>query len=107
MLPKFKSQHTDQDALCLALRYAHQFGLTNTFLSREYDLSRRTLCDISAGKCIKKNYKWYYDSLILALNDSRLCAKYMHKERLEQEIKLAIFNIGLVHVNIAPDDENH
>lgn len=106
MQMQFKSKPTRQDALVVAIRYAHQFGLTNASLSREYGLNRRSLTNISQGKTIRLNRQWYYDQLILALNNARLRAKNRHRNDLAQEIAKAMLHISLVHSNIAPDDEN-
>lgn len=100
-----RSHPTHQDALVLALRYAHSFGMTTATISRNYDLRRSTLAKIARGEIISRNREWFYNNLILALNDCRLRAINSNDTSLVAEISHALMDICLVNSGIATDTE--
>lgn len=65
----------EQDALVLALTWAHYFGLTNGKLHLKYHLRKATLTEIGKGKIIRRNRILNCQKLILAIFDFCLCAK--------------------------------
>lgn len=101
----YRSHPTHQDALVLALRYAHSFGMTTATISRNYDLRRSTLAKISRGEVISRNREWFYDNLILALNDCRLRALNSNDTALVTDISHALMDVCLVNSGIATDEE--
>ena len=67
----FNPQPAGESALQLALRYAHEAGMSDNDLYNTYGLHRATLRRISRGASTNSSFR-YFCHLCLALNDKRL-----------------------------------
>lgn len=94
-----RSLPTRQDALCLALMYAHQFCIKDCDLERApYALNRCTLNKIGKGNGRVRNREKFLHTIILALNDKRLRSR---DECVRQSINMTLRNICLVMAGIS------
>lgn len=100
---KIKSEETHQDAVLLALGYAHYFGITNSRLSLRYGLGKNSLTAWSQGRSPERKREEHLRSLKLALNDTRLCQ--ISRGMDATDIDFALGQLALVEAGIATDAE--
>lgn len=100
-----RSAWTELDPLCLALAYAHHFGLTNVTLCCKYGLRPNTLSEIDHGHTLQRNRSLYMNCMMRALNDLRLQAIVKGDELLCNSIVQVLSELALVMVGLATDSE--